>query len=216
MFLINLSCCLMYKLELAHLKCPQGHPIMFAQFCSCTLHLPLTRAYRSNCFQVPQSCPLQGKHPSQFAEDHSLPEVRDRNHHCILFKEPYQERKKGRGGQRRGRKGWLGREGNGGLINTLALKFHPKIHNGINQCQIKVVGVKTRQAENKLIFQVLKNKSSHSHIPFQTENYSEYSRVNSMNINMNINISRVPFVIFSFIGIVEKLILSRRITTKYS
>lgn len=108
MFLINLSCCLMYKLKLAHLKCPRGHPIMFDQLCPCMLHLPLTRAPRSNCFQVSQSCPLKGKRTSQFAEDHSSPEVRDRNHHCTLFKEPYQERKKGRGGEGRGGKWWGG------------------------------------------------------------------------------------------------------------
>lgn len=101
--LINFSCCLMYKTEqFAHLQCLWCQPVMFAQFCSGYITSP-SNQNTSSCHQVPlsQSCPLKGKHPSHFAEDHSLPEVRDRNHHCILFKEPYWRRKKRKGKERK-------------------------------------------------------------------------------------------------------------------
>lgn len=101
----------MYKTEqFAHLQCLWCQPVMFAQFCSGYITSP-SNQNTSSCHQVPlsQSCPLKGKHPSHFAEDHSLPEVRDRNHHCILFKEPYWRRKKRKGKERKKRRERKGR-----------------------------------------------------------------------------------------------------------
>lgn len=69
----------------------------------------------SSCLQVPLSLPeilpSKGKHSSQFAGDHSLPEVRDRNHHSILFKEPHQKRKKGKKRRERKKEEGAGKEG---------------------------------------------------------------------------------------------------------
>lgn len=82
------------------------------QSTSSCLHTPLS---------LPAILPIERKALGQFAGDHSLPEIRDRNHHCILFKEPHQKRKKKR-------------KEKGNLINIFILKFYPKIYNELKQC----------------------------------------------------------------------------------